>query len=57
MQSKCSEKEKITVREEVIGGKKYIVISHYEGNNDFKKIICDHTFRQALAETNDSANR
>ena len=51
MQSNCSKKERITVREELIGGKRYIVVSHYAGNKDFKKIICDHAFRQTLAET------
>ena len=51
MQSNCSRKERITVREELIGGKKYIVVSHYAGKKDFKKIICDYAFRQTLAET------
>ena len=51
MQSNCSRKEKISVREELIGGKRYIVVSHYAGNKDFKKIICDNAFRQTLAET------
>lgn len=56
MQSNCSRKERITVREEVIGGKKYIVVSHYAGNKDFKKVICEHAFRQALAETDCTAD-
>lgn len=43
------------VRTEVIGGKKYIVVSHYVGKKDFKKIICDHAFKQALAENKKSA--
>ena len=51
MQSNCSRKERITVREELIDGKRYIVVSHYAGKKDFKKIICDHAFRQTLAET------
>lgn len=51
MQSNCSKKERITVREELIGGKKYIVVSHYAGKKDFKKIICEYAFRQTLAET------
>lgn len=51
MQSNCSKKENMTFREEVIGGKKYIVVSHYAGKKDFKKIICDHAFRQTIAET------
>ena len=37
MQSNCSRKERITVREELIGGKRYIVVSHYAGKKDFKK--------------------
>ncbi|WP_251548717.1 hypothetical protein [Pumilibacter intestinalis] len=44
-----------TVRTEVIGGKIYIVVSHYVGKKDFKKIICDHAFKQALAEDKKSA--
>ena len=51
MQSNCSRKERITVREELIGGKRYIVVSHYAGNKEFKKIIYDHAFRQTFAET------
>ncbi len=39
-----------SVRAEMIGGKKYIVVSHYVGKKDFKKIICDHAFKQALAD-------
>ena len=37
MQSNCSRKERISVREELIDGKRYIVVSHYAGNKDFKK--------------------
>ncbi len=44
-----------SVRTEVIRGKKYIVISHCVGIKDFKKIICDHAFKQALAEDKKSA--
>lgn len=44
-----------TIRTEVIGGKKYIVVSHYVGKKDFKKIICNHAFKQALAENKKSA--
>ena len=51
MESNCSRKERRTVREEFKDGKRYIVVSHYAGNKDFKKIICEHAFRQTLAET------
>lgn len=47
--------QKNTTRTEVIGGKRYTVVSHYVGKKDFKKIICDHAFKQAFAETNKSA--
>lgn len=55
MQQDCLEHGDTTTRVEVIHGKKYIVVSHYIGEKDFKKIICDHAFRQALAENNRSA--
>ena len=51
MKSNCSRKERITVREELIGGKRYIVVSHYAGKKDCKKNICEYDFRQTLAET------
>lgn len=44
-----------TTRTEVICGKQYIVVSHYTGKKDFKKIICDYAFKQALAEIKQSA--
>ena len=44
-----------TTRVEVIYGKKYIIVSHYAGKKNFKKIICDHAFKQALAENKQSA--
>lgn len=47
--------QKNTARTEVIGGKKYLVVSHYVGKKDFKKIICNHAFKQALAEDKKSA--
>jgi hypothetical protein len=50
MQQNCSEYGN-TTRIEIIRGKKYIVVSHYAGNKDFKKIICDNAFKQALEET------
>lgn len=43
------------VRTETIHGKKYIVVSHYVGKKDFKKIICNHAFKQALADNRKSA--
>ncbi|WP_251548774.1 hypothetical protein [Pumilibacter intestinalis] len=43
-----------TTRTEMIHGKKYVVISHYVGKKDFKKIVCDHAFKQALAENKKS---
>ena len=46
---------KITTRTEAIHSKKYIVVSHYVGKKDFKKIVCDHAFKQALAENKKSA--
>ena len=42
--------QKSTARTEVIGGKRYTVVSHYVGKKDFKKIICNHAFKQALAD-------
>ena len=44
-----------TTRVEVIYGKKYIVVSHYAGKKNYRKIICDHAFKQALAENKQSA--
>ncbi len=55
MQQNCSEHE-TTTRIEVINGRKYIVVSHYVGKKDFKKIICEHAFKQALAESKKGAN-
>ena len=37
-----------------IGGRKYIVVSHYVGNKDFKKVFDDLAFSQVLADMNDS---
>ena len=36
------------------GGRKYIVVSHYVGNKDFKKVFDDLAFSQVLADMNDS---
>ena len=46
---------KITTRTEAIHSKKYIVVSHYTGKKNFKKLILDHAFQQALAEDKKSA--
>ncbi len=55
MQQDCLEHGNTTTRVEIIHGKKYIVVSHYAGKKDFKKIICDYAFKQALAENDQSA--
>lgn len=55
MQQDCLEHGNTTTRVEVVYGKKYIVVSHYAGKKNFKKIICDYAFKQALAEKNQSA--
>lgn len=39
-----------TTRIQEINGKKYIVVSHYAGTKNFKKVLCDSAFRQACAE-------
>ena len=43
-----------TTNEYEIGGKKYIVVSHYVGNKDFKKVFDDLAFSQVLADMHDS---
>lgn len=45
-----------TSHTEVIGGKKYIVVSHYVGNKDFKKVMSDLAFKQVLADMQSSAD-
>ncbi len=55
MQQDCPEHGNTTTRVEIIYGKKYIVVSHYAGKKDFRKIICDYAFKQTLAEINRSA--
>ena len=37
-----------------IGGRKYIVVSHYVGNKDFKKVFDDLAFSQVLADMQNS---
>lgn len=44
-----------TTRTQKINGKKYIVVSHYAGTKDFKKVLCALAFRQACAEMKESA--
>lgn len=38
-----------------IGGRKYIVTSHYVGNKDFKKVFGELAFNQVLADMQNSA--
>lgn len=45
-----------TSHTEVIGGKKYIVVSHYVGNKDFKKVMSDLAFKQVLADMQNTAD-
>lgn len=45
-----------TSHTEIIGGKKYVVVSHYVGGKDFKKVLSDLAFRQVLADMQDSAD-
>ena len=44
-----------SMREYEIGGKKYIVTSHYVGGKDFQKVLDDLAFRQVIAEMQNSA--
>ena len=43
-----------SMREYEIGGRKYIVVSHYVGNKDFKKVFEDLAFSQVLADMKNS---
>ena len=45
-----------TSHTEVINGKKYVVVSHYVGDKNFKKVFSDLAFRQVLAEMQNSAD-
>lgn len=45
-----------TSHTEIIGGKKYVVVSHYVGGKDFKKVFSDLAFRQVLTEMQNSAD-
>lgn len=57
MQSNCSRKERITVREELIDGKRYIVVSHYAGKKDFKKssanMLSDKRLQKRITQRTD----
>ena len=44
-----------TSHTETLGGKKYVVVSHYIGHKDFKKVFGDLAFRQVIAEMQNSA--
>lgn len=39
-----------TTRVQKIKSNKYIVVSVYAGNKDFKKVFCDSAFRQVCAD-------
>lgn len=39
-----------TTRIQKINGRNYIVISHYAGNKDFKKVLGDLAFRQSCLD-------
>ena len=39
-----------TTHTEIIGGKKYVVVSHYIGKKDFREVLGDLAFKQVLAE-------
>ena len=43
-----------TTHTEIIGGKKYVVVSHYIGKKDFREVFGDLAFRQVLAEMKNS---
>jgi hypothetical protein len=45
-----------TTHTEIIGGKKYVVVSHYIGKKDFKEVFGDFAFRQVLAEMKNSVD-
>lgn len=43
-----------TTHTEIIGGKKYVVVSHYIGKKDFKEVFGDIAFKQVLTEMKNS---
>lgn len=45
-----------TTHTESIGGKKYVVVSHYIGKKDFREVFGDIAFRQVLEEMKNSVD-
>ena len=45
-----------TTNTETIGGKKYVVVSHYIGKKDFREVFVDIAFRQVLEEMKNSVD-
>ena len=45
-----------TTNAETIGGKKYVVVSHYIGKKDFREVFGDIAFRQVLEEMKNSVD-
>ena len=45
-----------TAHTETIGGKKYVVVSHYIGKKDFREVFGDLAFRQVLEEMKNSVD-
>ena len=43
-----------TTHTESIGGKKYVVVSHYIGKKDFKEVFGNIAFKQVLTEMKNS---
>lgn len=58
MQDLCAEfgSAPTSTREYEIGGRKYIVTSHYVGNKNFKELFGELAFRQVLADMRNSAD-
>ena len=56
MQQMCAEfgSAPTSTNEYEIGGRKYIVVSHYVRNKDFKKVFDDLAFSQVLADMQNS---
>lgn len=56
MQQMCAgfDSAPTSMSEYEIGGRKYIVVSHYVGNKDFKKVFDDLAFSQVLADMQNS---
>ena len=45
-----------TAHTETIGGKKYVVVSHYIGKKDFREVFEELAFRQVLEEMKNSVD-